>query len=1788
MEIKTQTKSTEEGKAVSWYTGINIIYKKMRYQFHILFRVLFVLFFVLTSISHVNVAVSADTISLRSEGYTCEIETIDASLAVNKCIAPDGSETLGTPDECIAFSNPLNLKGEIITRVFGAENARLECKKRTITFPGDNDAKRDIWASKGGFFSEPVYLYRAAGKTIGAVEGFGDDFAKVCGVSDYTTRINIADNVVKNNGDINCIGLNEESQPKVSDFEQLAKSSFSTLETVAADASVEDNIGDTSEFRDNGDGTLTDVETGREYTINSNGSITDKETGRSYTTGGSLIQVQNNSSGGNGLADIIKTIFNLILAILIIIVWVVGWGVHTVFWLIANAFLIIVRVNPAAEGLINVATNPWRIVIQVANVLVLASFTFVGFGYLLDIKQIKKQLKVSEFLVNIVIIAVAMNFTLAATTTFVNIVQGVGDLVYFSYVTNTNVNGESGSQVAINNISDSLSKVSEIRCGNLSETAADCQVNNVSDTFAVTFQSGEKLTVLIKEVVYVLIILYAIFIFLKALRLALFRAIGIWLLMITSPLALVMFLSPIDKMKKYAKEWLEMFWSMTLFYPAFVFGLILINSLAGSFESAVRDITDQTVASNTILGGVSANAAVLSEGQITKLVLALLSGVVSIFALQVLVDFFEKKFGDIASGALNAVTGAIGQTLRGGGAIAAAGIGLRNRLVDGGQKKKLDALKNKNKLDIKNLNAKTVAEAKAGKLTEKTRKARLAQINALRQKTRDADKDYKKKQSGRQRLKDRTQGAFNTAGDLIESTDDILKGFGEAPAAYWENLNLGKKGRQARLKERAFDLGERIARGNKKINGALKLSGFDMDLNPNWNRYTGLGPDEMKKIKKERGDDYFAEEGKARAKLKYDQTTGKKTDYDTSIAGSLLKSLSDEVAQSGGASSMSADTKEKYRSLLKQSIQDDNLRNQILNDPNLVDLVQDQYALLNDPKVESIVANKAPVLHGDEDARARFAADAGRKSYYRKQIDADNFKYGDFARVAQANGLSNKDLRGLVPGSKGLGELENISSKKENKTEKSLDGDKYVDTYSGLDAGETKEVDYLTDGAVAKGLTFEDEYLSAEAQIDADDEINEKKKFKLKEEALKKYERRYFGTNNIDTKEGLRKAIDSGTFQKSDLGKQLIKSGNLTDSDTDKNKLFHAANNIRNNYLNTMYGRDYTGEGKNAYVVADGKYKTVMSEGAKIHTGGVREKKGATEPNNNIIKLNNEMNKLEDAQSIVKKLKSDTSMHDVYGTKEVTDGLRKEFANRDTIKVGSDDDSITYKFDTLSTKERNQFSDLTSRYIAAKTGKKDKEANIIMEKMKADFKDNNQAKDFINQQLDVSSSQVFDQVRSKGEKKSQELARQIESRAKKGNPPKIQDVRRVLNNNNKELKNQNKSATEKINKKIENIEIGDADRSLYGTEDNNIDTSALLGGGGGNYRGNPDDPNDPFNPPAPDNGGGGDDPIDPNDPFNPTSPQGGGSGGGGNSPVNPFTGEPEKPESSNYNQNNPFNPPQNSNVNLNANPFATSASPAPNIEAKYKFDKSSPVASPKSTYNYKTKKGKKQTVTAQQIVSDESARAKSNQQPKINANDIDNQSFSYDVFTNEGGASIVSPIKNELGDPNDPFNPNANFGQQKSGNSAAQEKARKAAQEAPQINVTSSNVGKGKPSNKSNQSPKKPKSETPKPQSTSFSDNMKIISQLSNVDGFKGFQTNPRNMNIFMSQGYSQDQARQMDFVGRYLASSDPAIKRINSQIPGKLDIVERGQFKMLLDKSKSNTGLSNNELLQFSALLSK
>ena len=398
--------------------------------------------------------------------------------------------------------------------------------------------------------------------------------------------------------------------------------------------------------------------------------------------------------GGAGVDNLIVILFNIIAAILLIILYFVGWAASGVLAGLGALFLFILSMNPADPIYINAAARPWQVLIGLANLVTLSTFIIVGLGYILNLQSFK--IKLSQFILNVAIFSLLLQFTLQGVGLFVNVSNGLGDVMVAAYA-GLDKGGKPNKEKLISGLISGMNSVSLIRCGNWEgetltgvKNNAECKSSNSVDPSKAEDKkddagaivenlkssvgsvggafggkvSTKPIQAFIMETVFILTVIFAIILMFRGVTQVLFRVVGLWLLMVVSPLALAVYFSPIKSLKKYGSDWLDKFWRLCLAYPAFILGLVLIGKLAEGFGVALSQSTNQLGTSGPI------------QELFNVFLFAMVTALVTIGSFALLIQFMEAVFGAMAKallGGIKSAIGSVGKALKFGGKVFNAG-----------------------------------------------------------------------------------------------------------------------------------------------------------------------------------------------------------------------------------------------------------------------------------------------------------------------------------------------------------------------------------------------------------------------------------------------------------------------------------------------------------------------------------------------------------------------------------------------------------------------------------------------------------------------------------------------------------------------------------------------------------------------------------------------------------------------------------------------------------------------------------------------------------------------------------------------------------------------------------------------------------------------------------------------------------------------------------------------------------------------------------------------------------
>jgi hypothetical protein len=704
------------------------------------------------------------------------------------------------------------------------------------------------------------------------------------------------------------------------------------------------------------------------------------------------------------ISDIVKALLDFISAVILIFVYLAGFFATIVLWCLGIVFLIIIQINPASSEFLNVAREPWQIVVSIANLLILFSFIYIGFGYLLGLKSIIKGNKWENFVTNILIVGITVNLSLFGAAAFVNFTHGIGDTFIGAYST---TNGKNRSEAIIGDFIKSIEQVSYIRCGAVNVTEGQkatsggpkCDenplgtplrlgegiVNGLSfNIFGAFFgkKAGATTAITAGEIVYLIVMIYAIIQMWKAMFLAILRVVGLWILMVVSPLALVAYFSPFQNLKKLSNEWWENFSSLAFFYPIFIFGLILIGRISSAFSDSANKNLKVLVGSVTDNSGVLVSAATenTDSALATNLGLVIAIAFASVYMLGLLVSSYNKMIEAIKSG-IKTATSAIGGAVQKLGTAGRLGSQAAGILLPGAANKlklKERLLNNFNPTDLRQATRAAGLRGEARALASSNPSLSAAKFDQASR----IDAKIKSRQAARsvkfQKARDGMRDGWFKAGDKIEewANRDPLA-FGKDIKNKWATE---KKARLAGYEaERNF---------NREVflreNGQSKLA--DLDKNA---KLRGLDATDIAEFKRS-SPTWQTDKAAEYRKQAFDRTVGTDARIPRNSLASKGLKLADKYG--GDFKKMSADEQAAFVDIVKDGVEVGDIRQQFIGNANMRNMIRDAVdsdSVFTEDQKDKI-KRKAPVFIGNNTERRIAFQQAGLNDELFKEFDGSS------------------------------------------------------------------------------------------------------------------------------------------------------------------------------------------------------------------------------------------------------------------------------------------------------------------------------------------------------------------------------------------------------------------------------------------------------------------------------------------------------------------------------------------------------------------------------------------------------------------------------------------------------------------------------------------------------------------------------------------------------------------------------------------------------------------------------
>jgi hypothetical protein len=796
----------------------------------------------------------------------------------------------------------------------------------------------------------------------------------------------------------------------------------------------------------------------------------------SQTTEQQVKKSEDNTAGG--ITDIL---LNLVMAIITLIVWAAGTVMEHVLWLVIAAFVFLVRINPADSTWIQVATAPWLVIQSISNLTILGAFLYVGFGYLLNIKKLKTRIDTFLTNIIIIAVVTNMTLLGTASIINIAQGIGNVFLASYAAVTEGAAGQKEIEKAFIGGVLESFRQISEIRCGSLSSNisvqnlavnpfvlqvdaqttpapAAPAQTNNgganagakpadstksvnseasnnecpnagkngpeqgfneIGNVFKDVFSktAGKGFEKMIREAIYLIIVIVAIFVFFKVIIIALIRALGLWFLMILSPFALAAQFSPEGfGLKKHAIAWGKAFLEFTLFYPAFILGLVLSKELTGAFNKAAKGTFDNAV-------GDQGNG-------VSTIVLVIMMGVVAIGSIYMLGNFFEKMFKKISDGVFDAAGTIGGSATRWAGAALGGAVGLAGASGSKLAQRRIDTLQER----LKGVNG----NDDAAKMQRALIKDQIRNAVAYKQ------------ASSKVRLTG--EGITSTGkkiGNFIEMLPERRNTLEDLGKSIGEKWSRDKKARIASFKEGDRLRQELYFRKNPKIAGML---GIDPDLDPKA-KLRGVDRDDMlDNLAKD--PNYYKNLVDKSIKNTFDKSLGKDTAIRRDVAQKKMLRLAEKFG--GDFDKMDSEARDFFEDALEQHHEDDALMSSLAGDSNALKMVRQ---VMGSNRLEGKTQNKirktSPIFIEDGRDRQKQVSAFSKKE--RDNLGGYNVADGEVFQGLLDSGMKVNEIAGIY-NNKGYSDLSESNARKSLNT-------------MGLDEDQKARVESFRDTQLNKGYS---------------------------------------------------------------------------------------------------------------------------------------------------------------------------------------------------------------------------------------------------------------------------------------------------------------------------------------------------------------------------------------------------------------------------------------------------------------------------------------------------------------------------------------------------------------------------------------------------------------------------------------------------------------------------------------------------------------------------------------------
>ena len=288
--------------------------------------------------------------------------------------------------------------------------------------------------------------------------------------------------------------------------------------------------------------------------------------------------------------------------------------------------------NPTAQGSDAwfIAQQIYPILLNIALLLILFSFYYVGFQYLFGIKS--GRVGWQEFLAKVVLAVILVNFSVFLVSIFVSFLHDIGSLF-------VNIYAQGGGSVG------GAFQVAMKKAAGYNIDANDFfgTMGTLPNIFTPI---GDFWMLVLVRIIYVAVGIFILMSLFRLVKIVLTRYVLLFLLLVIAPLGVVLFFSPIKALKEKGDQWLQTLWTQTILYPFFVITMAIGTVFIVNFANTAVPVDELRYLDQTKL-----------SSQFPR-ILALL---VAFGVIQVIVNFFEKSFEGIASSTWTALKmGAVG------------------------------------------------------------------------------------------------------------------------------------------------------------------------------------------------------------------------------------------------------------------------------------------------------------------------------------------------------------------------------------------------------------------------------------------------------------------------------------------------------------------------------------------------------------------------------------------------------------------------------------------------------------------------------------------------------------------------------------------------------------------------------------------------------------------------------------------------------------------------------------------------------------------------------------------------------------------------------------------------------------------------------------------------------------------------------------------------------------------------------------------------------------------------